>query len=90
MSTATYEQRLQILEAAVADLRSRQLMWEADRPAGPKEDLISDIDQPLVPAVPPKERARLKAKLSGIRPGPRTLGLSEIDWASLDVGEPDE
>ena len=87
MSTATYEQRLQVLEAAVADLRSRQSVWEANRNAGPNEYLASDVDQPLIPAVPPKERSHHRAKLSSIRPGPRTLGLSEIDWSSLDVGK---
>jgi hypothetical protein len=84
MSTATYKQRLQVLEAAVADLRSRQSVWEANRPAGPNEDLVSDVDQPLIPAVPPKERSRFRAELSCIRPGPRTLGLSEIELPESD------
>ncbi len=90
MSVATYEQRLQVLEAAVADLRSRQSAWEANHTGGPKEDLIPDVDQPLIPALPPKERSRFRAKLSCVRPGPQILGLSQTEWSALYIGKPDE
>jgi hypothetical protein len=90
VSIAAYEQRLQVLEAAVADLRSQQSAREAGRTGGPTDDLTSDVDQPLIPAVPPKQLSRLRAKLCCVQPGPRNLGLSQAEWTALNLGEADE
>jgi hypothetical protein len=90
VSITAYEQRLQALEAVVADLRSKQSAREVDRTCGVTDDLIPDVDQPLVPAVPPKQSSRLRARLSCVQPGPRSLGLSQAEWAALNLGEADE
>ena len=90
MSIAAYEQRLQALESAVADMRLQQAAREAGRIRGAVEDLTLEVDQPLVPAVPPKQLSRLRAKLSGVQPGPRTLGLSQAEWAALNLGDANE
>lgn len=91
MSIAAYEQRLQALEAAVADIRSQQSARDADRTCRPTDDdLTPDVDHLLVPAVSPKQRLRLPAKLSRVEAGPRNLGLSQAEWAALNIGEADE
>lgn len=90
MSTVTYEQRLQALEAAVADLRSQQSVRQTDRSGGPLDGLPPDAEQPFVPGVPPKNTVRLRAKLIGLEPAPQGLGLSERQWAALNLEESDE
>ena len=90
VSIASYEQRLQVLEAAVADLRSQQSAPEVERTCRLTGDVIPDVDQPLVPAVPPKRSLRLRAKLSCVQLGPLNLGLSQAEWAALNCGEADE
>jgi len=89
MSMAAYEQRLQALEAAVADLRSQQSA-QADRSVGPLDDLPHDAEQAFVPGVPPKNAMRVRARLTGVEPAPRGLGLSPSEWASLNIEEADE
>ena len=88
MSIAAYEQRLQALEMAVADLRSQQSARQVDRTSGPTDDLTPDADQPLVPAVPPKHLSRLRARLSCVQPGPRNLGLSPPNGLRCSLGKP--
>jgi type II secretory pathway pseudopilin PulG len=90
MSTATHEQRLQALEAAVADLRSQQSAGQTDRSGGPLDGLPPDAEQPLVPGVPPKNAMRFRAKLASVGPAPRGLGLSQSQWATLNLEEADE
>jgi len=90
MSTVTHEQRLQALEAAIADLRSQQSTGQTDRSDGPLDGLPHDAEQPLVPGVPPKNAMRLRAKLASVGPAPRGLGLSQSQWATLNLEEADE
>ena len=90
MSMATYEQRLQALEAAVADLRSQQSALQTDRSGGPLDGLPPDAEQPLVPGVPPKNAVQLRARLASVEPAPRGLGLSQSEWAALNLEEADE
>ena len=77
-------------KAAVADIRSQQSARDADRTCRPTDDLTPDVDHLLVPAVPPKQLSRLPAKLSRVEAGPRNLGLSQAEWAALNIGEADE
>lgn len=90
MSTATHEQRLQALEAAVAELRSQQSAGQTDRSAGPLDGLPKDAEKPFVPGVPPKNAMRLRARLASVGPAPRGLGLSQSQWAALSLEEADE
>lgn len=90
MSTATYEQRLQALEAAVADLRSQQSAHQADRRGVSADDLPPDTEQPFVPGVPPKDVMWLRARLAIVQPGSRGLGLSQSEWAALNLEDADE
>ena len=90
MSIATHEQRLQVLEAAVADLRSQQPAHDAGRTGEPTDGVMPNVEQPLIPAVPPKHRSRLRGKLSCVHPGPRSFGLSQAEWVALNIGEADE
>jgi len=90
VSIAAYEQRLQVLEAAVADLRSQQSTREAGRSGGPTDGLTPNVEQPPVPAVPPRQRSRLRARLSRVHPGPRGLGQSQAEWVALSIGEAGE
>ncbi|MGO8747834.1 MAG: hypothetical protein ACLQNE_17815 [Thermoguttaceae bacterium] len=90
MSMATHEQRLQALEAAVADLRSQPSARETNRCDEPLDDLPRDAEQPLVPGVPPKNAIRLRAKLASVEPAPQGLGLSQSEWAALYLEEADE
>jgi type II secretory pathway pseudopilin PulG len=90
MSMATYEQRLQALEAAIADLRSEQSARQTDRSAAPLDGLPPGAEQPLVPGVPPKNAMRLRARLTSVEPAPRGLGLSQSEWAALKLEEADE
>jgi len=90
MSMATYEQRLQALEAAVADLRSQQSARQTDRSGGPLDGLPPGAEQPLVPGVRPKNVMRLRGRLAGVEPAPQGLGLSQSEWAALNLEEADE
>lgn len=90
MSTAAYEQRIQALEAVVADLRSRQSAREADRTRATHDDLAPQVEEPLVPAVPPKQSRRLRARVACVHEGPRDLALSPAEWAALNLQESDE
>ena len=90
VSITAYEQRLQALEAAVADLRSQQSAREMGTTSRLTGDLIPDVERSLVPAVPPKHSSRLRVRLSSAQPGPRELGLSQAEWAALNCGEADE
>ena len=87
MSIAAYEQRLQVLEAAVADLRSKQSARETGRTGGPTDDLTPDVDQPLVPAVPPKQRSRLRARLSCVQARPAESRAFPSRMDCVDLGE---
>lgn len=90
MSITAYEQRLQALEAGVADLRSQLLADEAGRTGEPTDGLAPNVEQPLAPAVPPRQGSRLRARISCVHPGPRGLGLSQAEWVALSLGEADE
>jgi len=90
VSIAAYEQRLEALEAAVAGLKSRESAREPDRDCGTTGGLTRDVEQPLVPAVPPKQLTRLRARVACVSQGPRSLGLSQAEWASLNLQEADE
>jgi hypothetical protein len=90
VSIAAYEQRLQILEAAVADLRSQQSAREPRRTGKPTDGEIPNAEQPFVLAVPPKQQSRWRAKLSCVQPGPPSLGLSQAEWIALNLREADE
>lgn len=90
MSTAASEQRIQALEAAVADLRSQPSAREADRTCATHGDLTPDVEQPLVPAVPPKQLQRLRARVTCVHEGPRDFGLSHTEWAALNLQKSDE
>ncbi|MBW3600867.1 MAG: hypothetical protein KY475_26825 [Planctomycetes bacterium] len=87
MSMATYEQRLQALEAAVADLRSAR---QADRSGEPLDGFPPGAEQRLLPGVPPKHAVRLRARLTGVEPAPQDLGLSQSEWAALNLEAADE
>ena len=87
---ATYEQRLQALEAAVADLRSRQSARQTDRSGGPLDGLSPGAERPLAPGVPPKNAVRLRARLTRVEPAPQGFGLSQSEWAALNLEEADE
>ena len=90
MSTAAYEQRIQALEAVVADLRSQQSAREADRTRATHGDSAPEVEQPLVPAVPPKQWQRLRARVAGVHDGPRDFALSPTEWAALNLQDSDE
>jgi len=90
VSISAYEQRLQVLEAAVADLRSQQPARDAGRTSEPTDNVMPNVEQPLIPAVPPKHRSRFRARLSRVQPGSRSLGLSDAEWVALNIGEADE
>jgi hypothetical protein len=87
VSIAAYEQRLQALEAAIADIRSQQSARDADRSIRPTDELTPDVDHLLVPAVPPKQLARFPAKLCRVETGPRDLALSQAEWTALNIDE---
>jgi hypothetical protein len=89
MSIAEHEQRIRALELAVTDLTSRQRPSESRHARDSDDDLVSDVDHPLVPAVPPKQVKRLRANVTVIQPGARDLGLSTTQWASLNIEETD-
>jgi hypothetical protein len=89
MSMAAYEQRLQALEAAVADLRSQQSARETGRSGRPLDGLPPDAEQPLVPGVPPKDVMRLRARLTSVESAPQGLGLSQSEWGALCLEEAD-
>lgn len=90
MSTVTYEQRIQALEAAIADLTLRQSSNQSDRDCAAHGDLALDIEQSLVPAVPPKQSKRLLARVVAVHEGPRSFGLSDSEWTALNCRESDE
>jgi hypothetical protein len=90
MSMATYEQRLQALEAAVADLRSQQSARETSSSGASLDHLPRDAEQPLIPGLPPKTAVGLRAKLTGVEHAPQGLGLSPSEWAALNLEEVDE
>jgi hypothetical protein len=90
MSTVTYEQRIQALEAAVADLTLQQSSKQADRVCAAHGDLTLDIEHPLTPAVPPKQSRRLRARVVAVHEEPQGFGLSETEWTALNCRESDE
>ncbi len=90
MSSATHEQRLQALEAAVAELRSQQSAGQTDRSGGPLDGLPKDAEKPFVPGVPPKNAMRLRAKIVSVGSAPHGLGLSQSQWATFNLEEVDE
>ena len=47
----------------------------------------SEVEQPIVLAVPPKHIVRLRARLGAIRKGRCDLALSEAELANLVLGE---
>lgn len=90
MSLAAYEQRLQALEAAVADLKARQSVGRADNGAGTLDGLPAEAERELVLGVPPKDALQLRAKLGTVQRAPSDLGLSPSEWAALNLESADE
>lgn len=69
MSIAQHEQRIRTLEAAVIDLKSRVSDPDGDRNGRSRDDVIFDIEHPLLPGIPPKESMRVPATLSLVQRG---------------------
>lgn len=95
MTLAQLEERLMTLEKVVEELRlqrtvsspGEEVNENADIPSDSEDDLIPGVEYPFVVTVPPQKEWHIVAKIVAIDPAPVGLGLSDAEWAILDLEE---
>jgi hypothetical protein len=97
MTLTQLEERLTALEKVVKELQTQRMAPSVERmnsnaPALPENDdeLIPGVEYPFVVTAPPKEEWHIVGKIVAIETPPAELGLSEAEWASLDLEEDED
>jgi hypothetical protein len=99
MTLAQIEERVAALEKAVGEIQIQRTppppKTEAESGAEipPEQDddaIIPGAEYPFIMTVPPREEWHIVGKIVAIDPPPAGLGLSDAEWASLDLEDEDE
>jgi hypothetical protein len=97
MTLAQIEERLTALEKAVKELQTQRMApslegMNSDESSLPENDdeLLPGVEYPFIVTVPPKEEWHIVGKIVAIETPPAELGLSDAEWASLDLGEDED
>ncbi len=97
MTLAQLEERLTALEKAVKELQTQRMApslerRNSDATSLPENDdeLIPGVEYPFIVTVPPKEEWHIVGKIVAIETPPAELGLSDAEWASLDLEEDED
>lgn len=93
----TLEERVMELEKAVKELQIQRTAPPTEQPNSNSESLPENDDEfipgaeyPFVVTVPPEEEWHIVGKIVAIDTPPAELGLSDAEWASLDLENEDE
>ncbi len=97
MTLAQLAERVTALERVVGELQIQRMdspSEKIDSQAAPllenEDEIIPGVEYPFVTTVPPAEEWHIVGKIVAIETPPAELGLSEAEWAILDLEDEDE